>query len=55
MSGVDGDFKVRMVQLILSHNAERALKELGDRYDVDVPRLQVGLPRDHANVAGCYA
>ena len=54
MSGVDGDFKARMVQLILSHDAEGALKELADRYDVDVPSLQVGLPRGHANVAGCY-
>jgi len=54
VSGVDGLFKARIVKMILSHDTEEALKTLADRYDVDVPSLKVGLPRGHANVAGCY-
>ena len=54
MSGVDGSFKARMVRTVPFRRRRGALKELADRYDVDVPSLQVGLRRGHANVAGCY-
>ncbi len=54
MAGVDGGFKARIVHMILSNEAGEALKELADRYNVDIPKLEVGLPKGHAHVAGCY-
>ena len=54
MSDVDGVFKAEIVQLILSNDAEMAVRVLAERYDVDVPSLRVGLPRGHAKVTGCY-
>ena len=54
MSDVDGVFKAKVVQLILAHDAEEALKSLAERYDVDTPGLRVGLPKGQVNVSGCY-
>jgi hypothetical protein len=51
---VDGVFKAGVVRLILSHDAEKALRVLAERYGVDAPSLRVGLPRGHVNVSGCY-
>ena len=54
MSDVDGVFKTEIVQLILSNDAEMALRSLAEHFDVDIPRLRVGLLKGHAKVAGCY-
>jgi hypothetical protein len=54
VSNVDGVFKTKIVQLILSNDAEMALRSLAEHYDVDVPSLRVGLIRGHVKVAGCY-
>ncbi len=54
MSDIDGVFKAEIVHLILSHDAEDALRSLAEHYGVDVPSLRVGLPKGHANVSGCY-
>ena len=54
MSNVNGAFKAEIVHLILSHDAEEALRSLAEHYYVDVPSLRVGLPKGHANVSGCY-
>jgi hypothetical protein len=51
---VDDVFKTKIVQLILSNDAEMALRSLAEHYDVDVPSLSVGIPKGHAKVAGCY-
>jgi len=48
-------FKARVVWLIVNGRAEEALKQLAERYGVEVPRLRVGLPKRHKkNVLGCY-
>jgi hypothetical protein len=47
-------FKARVVALILDHKAEEALELLADHYNDIAPKLEVGLPRGHAGVAGCY-
>ncbi|MCX6649932.1 MAG: hypothetical protein NTV61_11200 [Candidatus Bathyarchaeota archaeon] len=54
MSNVDRVFEVKVVHLILSHDAEEALRSLAEHYGVDVPGLRVGLPKGHVNVLGCY-
>jgi len=54
VSGVDGKFKAGVVHLILSHDAEEALRSLAEHYDVDIPSLRVGLPKGRVNVSGCY-
>ena len=54
MSGVDGRFKAGIVHLILTHDAERALVSLSERYNVDTPSLRVGIPRGRVTVSGCY-
>ncbi|MCD6530390.1 hypothetical protein J7L06_08950 [Candidatus Bathyarchaeota archaeon] len=47
-------FKIGIVRLILSGEAERALKLLSRYYHVPVPELKVGLPKGHRRVMGCY-
>jgi hypothetical protein len=54
VTDVDGVFKVGIVHLILSHDAEEAIRSLAERYDVDAPSFRVGLPKGRINVAGCY-
>jgi hypothetical protein len=54
VSDVDRVFKAGVVHLILSHDAEEALRSLAERYDVDIPSLRVGLPKGRVNVSGCY-
>ena len=54
VAGVDGRFKAGIVHLILTHDAEKALVSLAERYNVDTPSLKVGIPRGHVTVAGCY-
>jgi len=49
------DFKSVVVQLIVDGKAEEALVLLAKRYNVNTPKLKVGLPKGHKNVAyGCY-
>jgi hypothetical protein len=54
VSGVDGRFKAGIVHLILTHDAEKALASLAEMYNIDVPRLRVGIPKGHVTVSGCY-
>jgi hypothetical protein len=48
-------FKSIIVWLILDGKTEKALHLLSDKYGVDVPKLEVGLPKRHKkNSLGCY-
>jgi hypothetical protein len=47
-------FKVKIVKLILAKHADEALQLLSDYYNVDVPRLKVGMPKQGGRNAGCY-
>ena len=45
----------RIVWLILNQDAEQALVLLAKHYNVNVPKLKVGLPKGHRkSVCGCY-
>ena len=45
----------RIVWLILNQDAEQALILLAKHYNVNVPKLRVGLPKGHRkNIGGCY-
>ena len=47
--------KPRIVWLILNQDAEQALTLLAKHYNVNVPKLKVGLPKGHRkNISGCY-
>jgi len=48
-------FKNTVVQLILAKELDRALKALSEHFEVDVPRVKVGLPKRYKNKAGCYS
>jgi hypothetical protein len=52
---VSGDwhFKAKIVQLILQGQTDEALNMLSNHYNVDIPRLKVGMPKGHGKV-GCY-
>jgi hypothetical protein len=54
VSDVEGRFKAGIVHLILTHDAEKALASLAEKYNVDVPSLTVGIPKGHVTVSGCY-
>lgn len=55
MAGIEETaFKAKVVALILDHRAEEALELLADHYNDVAPKLEVGLPRGFAGVAGCY-
>ncbi len=43
-----------VVRRILANEASDALQLLAEHYDAEVPRLEVGLPKGQAGVAGCY-
>ncbi len=48
-------FKALVVKLILNGNAEEALEQLAKHYNVDSPRVKVGLPARHGlKTLGCY-
>ncbi len=47
-------FKVEIVKLILAKQTDEALRQLSDYYNVDVPRLKVGMPRQGGKNVGCY-
>jgi hypothetical protein len=49
------DFKSTVVLLIINGKAEEALMLLAKHYNVNTPKLKVGLPKGHKAVAyGCY-
>lgn len=51
----DVNFKAAVVWLILDGKPEDALKLLAKEYNVNVPKLEVGLPKKHKIKAyGCY-
>jgi hypothetical protein len=48
-------FKAIIVWLILNGKTEKALHLLAEKYGVDAPKLEVGLPKRHKkNSSGCY-
>ncbi len=48
------EFKAYVVHLILDSKVEQALELLAKEFKVTVPKVQVGLPRSHGSVSGCY-
>jgi len=49
------EFKALAVRLILDGRAEEALKLLAKHYNVNLPKIKVGLPKGHKrNALGCY-
>ena len=49
------NFKLAVVSLILNNQTEEALELLSKAYSVEVPRLEVGLPKGHVRSAyGTY-
>jgi Zn-dependent peptidase ImmA (M78 family) len=52
---VQVEFKPLIVWLILNGKAEEALELLAENYGVNVPKLEVGLPKGHKRHSyGCY-
>jgi hypothetical protein len=52
---VQGNFKPVIVQLILNKQTEKALELLAKEYRVEIPKLDVGLPKGHTrNAYGTY-
>ncbi|MDR0471436.1 MAG: hypothetical protein LBH79_06925 [Nitrososphaerota archaeon] len=48
-------FKARVVWLILDGNPEEALRLLGEKYQIAVPEIKVGLPKKlKLKAYGCY-
>jgi hypothetical protein len=47
--------KALIVTLILNGETQKALELLAKSYDVSVPKLEVGLPKGHRKVLGCYS
>ena len=53
---LESRFKAYIVWLILNGKAEEALEQLAEHYDVDMPKLKVGLPKRHKiKTLGCYS
>jgi Zn-dependent peptidase ImmA (M78 family) len=50
------NFKPAVVWLILNKRTEEALELLAKNYNVNTPKLKIGLPKGHRNnVYGCYS
>jgi hypothetical protein len=48
-------FKAFIIRSILDGSVEKALEQLAKHYNVDPPRIEVGLPERHgARALGCY-
>jgi Zn-dependent peptidase ImmA (M78 family) len=47
-------FKVKIIKMILAKHTGQALQLLSDYYNVDVPRLKVGMPKQGGRNVGCY-
>jgi len=50
----DFPFKARTVHLILSKKPEEALERLSEYYNVEVPKVKIGMPKGHVKSRGCY-
>ena len=50
----EAGFKAFIVHLVLDSKVEQALELLSKEFKVTVPKIQVGLPRSHGSVRGCY-
>lgn len=49
------EFDAFIVWLILNGKAEKALKLLAKHYNIDAPKIKVGLPKGHKKkTIGCY-
>jgi len=46
--------RASVVALILEGRPEEALKILSDYFNVETPRIQVGMPKRHKGRVGCY-
>ena len=55
MSAYDSAFKCKVVELILARELHQALTALSEHFEVDVPKVKVGLPKKYRNKAGCYS
>ncbi len=54
-SQADLGFKASVVKLILDGRAEKALELLAKHYNVNSPKIRVGLPRSRRRkTSGCY-
>lgn len=52
---MQAEFKPLIVWLILNGKAEEALELLAENYGVNVPKIEVGLPKGHKQHSyGCY-
>jgi hypothetical protein len=52
---LQANFKPAIVLLILNKHTEEALELLAKNYNVNTPKLKIGLPKGHKkNVYGCY-
>jgi len=47
-------FKARIVHLILSKKPEEALERLSEYYNIEVPKVKIGMPKSHVKNLGCY-
>jgi len=54
MLKADFPFKARIVHLILSKNPDEALERLSEYYNVEVPKVKIGMPKGHVKNRGCY-
>ena len=54
MLKADFSFKARIVCLILSKKSEEALERLSEYYNVEVPKIKIGMPKGHVKNRGCY-
>jgi hypothetical protein len=55
-SNLNFSFKPTIVLLILNKQTEQALELLAKNYEVDIPKLKIGLPKGHKNhVYGTYS
>jgi Mlc titration factor MtfA (ptsG expression regulator) len=54
MLKADFPFKARIVYLILSKKPDEALERLSEYYNVQVPKVKIGMPKGHVKNRGCY-
>jgi len=54
-NSIENDFKIAIVHLILNKQTEQAIELLAKKYNVETPKLKVGLPKGHTrNAYGTY-
>lgn len=51
---MEAKFKAFIVWLILNGKTDEALKLLAKYYNVNLPKIKVGLPKRHRKNLGCY-